>query len=142
MSDQVRNQNIGFLMTRLIRTNDRLYKPPYEKTLFCICKNKGADQLRDNRAADPRLCFHYTDCTIPLLPKSEISSLQQSSVAVQPGFCQTWSDSLKTGFLVMRLTLCPTNDLRRAGTQKHQTDNFIQFQVLLTTFMDSISMMM
>ena len=28
-----------------------------------------------NCAADQRLCFRYTDSTIPLLPKSEISSL-------------------------------------------------------------------
>ena len=42
---------------------------------FCICENKDADQLRGNREADQRLCFRHTDSTIPLLPKSEISSL-------------------------------------------------------------------
>ena len=42
---------------------------------FCICENKDADQLRGNREADQRLCFRYTDSTIPLLSKSEISSL-------------------------------------------------------------------
>ena len=42
---------------------------------FCICENKDADQLRGNREADQRLCFRYTYSTIPLLPKSEISSL-------------------------------------------------------------------
>ena len=42
---------------------------------FCICENKDADQLRGNREADQRLCFHYTDSTIPLLPKYTISSL-------------------------------------------------------------------
>ena len=42
------------------------------KPLFCICENKDADQLRGNREADQRLCFRYTDSTIPLLPKSEI----------------------------------------------------------------------
>ena len=41
---------------------------------FGICENKDADQLRGNREADQRLCFRYTDSTIPLLPKSEISS--------------------------------------------------------------------
>ena len=45
------------------------------KPFFCICENKDADQLRGNREADQRLCFRYTDSTIPLLPKSEISSL-------------------------------------------------------------------
>ena len=42
---------------------------------FCICENKDADQLRGYREADQCLCFRYTDSTIPLLPKSEISSL-------------------------------------------------------------------
>ena len=37
-------------------------------------ENKGADQLRGNREADQRLCFRYSDTTIPLLLKSEISS--------------------------------------------------------------------
>ena len=38
---------------------------------FCICENKDADQLRSNREADQRLCFHHLDSTIPLLSKSE-----------------------------------------------------------------------
>ena len=45
------------------------------KPAFCICENKDADQLRGNRKADQRLCFRYMDSTIPLLSKSEISSL-------------------------------------------------------------------
>ena len=51
------------------------------KPAFCICENKDADQLRGNREADQRLCFRYTDSTIPLLPKSEISSLFSSCTA-------------------------------------------------------------
>ena len=66
------------------------------KSAFCICENKDADQLRGNSEADQRLCFRYSDSTIPLLPKSEISSLQPSSVAVQTGLCQTWSETPKT----------------------------------------------
>ena len=54
------------------------------KLAFCICENKDADQLRGNPEADQRLCFHYTDSIIPLLSKSEISSFEPSSVAVQP----------------------------------------------------------
>ena len=41
------------------------------KPAFCICENKEADQLCGNREADQRLCFRYTDTTIPLLSKSE-----------------------------------------------------------------------
>ena len=49
------------------------------------------------------LCFRCIDSTIPLLHKSEISSLQSSSVVVQPGLCQIWSESPKTGLLTTRL---------------------------------------
>ena len=63
------------------------------KPTFCICENKDADQLRGNREADQRLCFRYIDSTIPLLCKSEISSLWLSSVAVQPDLCRAWSDT-------------------------------------------------
>ena len=73
------------------------------KPAFCICQNKDADQLRSNCAVDQRLCFRYTDSKIPLLPKSEISSLYLSSVAVQPGLYRTWPETPKTGFLRMRL---------------------------------------
>ena len=45
------------------------------KPTICIGENKGADQLRGNREADHRLCFRYSDITIPLLSKSKISSL-------------------------------------------------------------------
>ena len=51
----------------------------------------------DNRAADQRICFRYIDSTIPLLFKSEIPSLLQSSVAVQACVCRTWSETPKTG---------------------------------------------
>ena len=46
-------------MSRVVRKPD-----------FCICENKEADQLRGNRVADQRLCFRYTDSTIPLLPRN------------------------------------------------------------------------
>ena len=59
------------------------------KPTFGICGNKGADQLHSNCAADQCLCFCYIDSTNPLLHKFKISSLQSSSVAVQPDLCQT-----------------------------------------------------
>ena len=55
------------------------------KPAFCICETKGADQHR--------LCLRYTDSTIHLLPKSEISSLSPYSEAVQPGLCQARSET-------------------------------------------------
>ena len=69
------------------------------KRFFLICENKDADQLCGNREADLRLCFRFTDTTIPLLSKFEMSSLWPSSVTVQPGLCGTWSKTTKTGFL-------------------------------------------
>ena len=51
------------------------FEPHHEKTNnLPRRKNKGADQLRGNREADQRLCFRYTDSTLPLLLKSEILS--------------------------------------------------------------------
>ena len=41
---------------------------------FCLCENKGADQLCSNCTADQRLCFRHVGSTIPLLLKSQISS--------------------------------------------------------------------
>ena len=66
-------------------------------------ENKGTDQLRSNCEADQRLCFHYTDNVIPLLPKSEISSCSSSSVTQQSGLCQVWSETRKTVFLALWL---------------------------------------
>ena len=63
------------------------------KPTICIGENKGADQLCGNRKADQRLCFRYSDSTIPLLLKSEISSFLLFSVLVQPGLCRTCSET-------------------------------------------------
>ena len=63
------------------------------KPTICICENKDADQLHGNREADQRLCFRYSDSTIPLLLKSEISSFLLFSVTVQVGLCQTCSET-------------------------------------------------
>ena len=55
------------------------------KPAFCIWEDKDADQLRGDREADQRLCFRYTDSTIPLLTKCEISSFLPPCVIAQPG---------------------------------------------------------
>ena len=62
------------------------------KPTICIGENKDADQLRGNREADQRLCFRYSDSTIPLLLKPEISSFYLFSVLVQLGLCRTCSE--------------------------------------------------
>ena len=50
-------------------------EPRHEKTNILHMQNKDADQLRGNHEADQRLCFFYIDSMIPLLSKSEISSI-------------------------------------------------------------------
>ena len=45
------------------------------KPTISIGENKGADQLRGHREADQRLCFRYSDSTVPLLLKSKSFSL-------------------------------------------------------------------
>ena len=70
---------------------------------FFICENKAADQRRGNRKANQCLCFRYIASTLPLLPKSEISSLYTYTVAVQPDLYRTWLETPKTGFLATRL---------------------------------------
>ena len=49
-------------------------EPRHENTVFCLCENKGADQLCSKCTADQLLCFHYRNSTIPLLLKYKISS--------------------------------------------------------------------
>ena len=66
---------------------------PMGKPTICIGENKGADQLRGYREADQRLCFRYTDSTIPKLTlfNSKIFSLLPFLVLVQADLCQTCS---------------------------------------------------
>ena len=63
------------LFCRVWRFMAKYYSRVVRKPDFCICENKGADQLCGNRTTDQRLCFSYTVSKIPLLPKSKISSL-------------------------------------------------------------------
>ena len=71
------------------------------KPTICICENKGADQLRGNREADQRLCFRYTDSTIPLLNLK--FQLLACFLTVQTGLCWTWYEAKIVGFLTRRL---------------------------------------
>ena len=87
----IRHQKI---LSRRRLTNHYTYEPRHEKTNVFLYMRK---QRRGHREADQRLCFRYIDSTIPLLSKSEISGLWPSSVALQPGLCQT---GLETRMLV------------------------------------------
>ena len=50
-----------------------LYEQRHEKRDFSISENKEAHQLCGNLEADQRLCFCFTERTIPLLSESKIS---------------------------------------------------------------------
>ena len=69
------NVNDSMIVLSWPRTIKKQMSLVVRKPAFCICENKDADQLCGNREADQRLCFRYISSTIPLLPKSEISSL-------------------------------------------------------------------
>ena len=57
------------------------------KPTICLGENKGADQLRSSQFS---LLGYYT---IPPLLNSKISRFYPASVAVQPGLCQTCSET-------------------------------------------------
>ena len=69
------------------------------KRIFACAKTKTQISFAVTAKLISAFGFRYTDSTIPLLPKSEISSLQPSSEAVQSGLCRTWSETPKTSFI-------------------------------------------
>ena len=62
--------------------------------------NKGADQPAHPYSLISAFVFRCLDSIISLVSISEISSLYLASVAAQASLCLTWSQTLKTGFLV------------------------------------------
>ena len=65
--------------------------------------NNVADQPDHPRSLISAFVVCCLDSITSLVSISEISSLYLASVAAQAGFCLTWSQTLKTGFLVTRL---------------------------------------
>ena len=72
------------------------------KQAYCICENKGTDQLTAKLLSvfvvttQIRLLVHSL---FYLIPKFQASS----HIQLLPGLCRTWPETLKTGFLTMRL---------------------------------------
>ena len=71
--------------------------------MFCLCENKGTDQLCSYCTADQRLCFRFTDSTITPLLISKNLRILLSSLTVQAGLCGSWSETPNTDFLASRL---------------------------------------
>ena len=68
--------------------------------------NKGADQPAHPHSLISAFVVCCLGSIIPLVSISDISSLYLASVAAQVGLCHTWSETLKTHFLVMWLIDC------------------------------------
>ena len=75
------------------------------KPVFDYANNKDADQPAHPRSLISTFVIRCLDSIIPLVSISEISSLWLASVAEQAGLSLTWSETLKTGFLMMRLNI-------------------------------------
>ena len=73
------------------------------KPVLPYANNKGADQPAHPRSLISAFVVRCLDSIIHLVSISEISSLYLPSVAEQVGLCVPWSQTLKTGILLMRL---------------------------------------
>ena len=67
--------------------------------------NKSTDQPAHPCPLINAFVIRCLDSITPLVSIAEISSLYLTSVAVKAGLSLTWSQTLKTGFLVTRLIL-------------------------------------
>ena len=65
--------------------------------------NKGADQPAHLCSLISAFVVRCLDSIIPLLAIAEISRVQLVSVAEQASLSLTWSQTVKTGFLMTRL---------------------------------------
>ena len=74
----------------------------WENLFLPYANNKGADQPAHPRSLTSTFIVRCLDSIIPLLAIADISSLYLASVAAKAGLCLTWSQTLKTGFLVTR----------------------------------------
>ena len=70
---------------------------------FCICENKGADQLCGNCTTDQCLCFSYTDCTSPYFLSLKFQASSYLLWVYSLVCFEAWSETPKTGFLTTRL---------------------------------------
>ena len=73
------------------------------KPAFVICEQQRRRSACTFVQSDQLLCFHILDSILPHVSISQILSLYLASLAAQAGLCLTWLQTLKTGFLMMRL---------------------------------------
>ena len=71
-----------------------------ENLFMPYANNRGADQPAHPHSLISAFVVRCQNCIISILAKSKISRLQLASEAEQPSLSLTWSETLKTGFLV------------------------------------------
>ena len=103
------SKNLGSLRIPRAFTAENIafpYQPHHEKTCFSQqhANNKSADQPAHPRSLISTFVVCCLDSIIPLVSRSEISSLYIAYV--QAGLSLTWSKTPKTGFLLTRLIPC------------------------------------
>ena len=80
-------------------------------------------EQRRNREADQRLGFRNTNSTIRLLPEYEISSLQPSSVDVQPSLCRIWLVTPKKNIKMSSFKSSENIQKKEGGPGRSVSDN-------------------
>ena len=94
---------IDLIHNKKKKRTKKIWSHIMRKPTFCICKNKGADQLRGNQEVDQHLCFRHTDRTIPRLSKSKNFQLLAIFCACTAQFVSDLFVNLNVGFLMMLL---------------------------------------
>ena len=94
---RVIKHNLFIYLADVLKLIRRTRKP----TIF-ICENKDADELCSNCTTHYRLCFRYSESTIPLLLKTQNFKLPACFCACTTrfGLCRTCSETHIVGFLM------------------------------------------
>ena len=98
VSDQVSRSGDSYLDHRLSVLMENLYELSHvmRKPVYAICEQQRYSLIST-------FIVNCLDSIISLVSISENSSLSLAAVAGQASLCLTWSQTLKTGFLVTRL---------------------------------------
>ena len=73
------------------------------KCVYAICEKQRRRSTAHSCSLISTFVVRCLYSIVPLVSISKISSLYLASVAAQTGLCLTWSQTLKTGFLVTGL---------------------------------------
>ena len=88
---------------------------------------KGADQPVHPHSLIIAFVVHCLDSIIPHVSISDISCLFLASVAEQVGLSVTWSQTLKTDFLVMRLIFMRL--IHQNNTKNNSSEQYKMYQI-------------